>query len=141
MDRLAEMIKENEYDWYVAITRGGMVPTLLLAQITGHRQIDTIVAKSYDFTHKSKVEITKKDIDHLIGEKVLLIDDLCDTGDTMRVVVDYLEAVGCIIDTMAVYKKRHSCYTPTYFLEEIGSEWVDFKYEKRQGIEEFIRER
>jgi hypoxanthine phosphoribosyltransferase len=34
MHRIAKQIEDYQFDWYIAISRGGLIPTALLAQIT-----------------------------------------------------------------------------------------------------------
>ena len=46
MKRLSQKIAE-EFDWYVAISRGGLIPTALLSYITQVRKIDTFCIFSY----------------------------------------------------------------------------------------------
>jgi len=59
--------------------------------------------------------------------KVLVVDDLVDSGKTL---LRYPDS-----DTAVLYKKVHCSVLPTYYLKEIGSEWVTFPHEKdKDGI-------
>ena len=60
-------------------------------------------------------------------EEVLVVDDLVDSGKTL---LRYPKS-----DTAVLYKKIHCQVEPTYYLKEIGSEWVTFPHEKdKDGI-------
>ena len=60
-------------------------------------------------------------------QNVLVADDLVDSGKTL---LRYPDS-----DTAVLYKKVHCQVLPTYFLKEIGSEWVTFPHEKdKDGI-------
>ena len=85
MERLAKQIEGMEFDWYVAISRGGLVPACLLSQITGHRAIDTVSVHSYEGDQAGEPVYVHKEYLNLQGKKILVIDDLVDTGDTRYV--------------------------------------------------------
>ena len=60
-------------------------------------------------------------------KEVLVVDDLVDSGKTL---LRYPES-----DTAVLYKKVHCQVMPTFFLKEIGSDWVIFPHEKdKDGI-------
>lgn len=144
MERLAEKIREWHFDWYVAITRGGMVPTCLLAQLTGMWKIDTFCMRSYtDKDEKDTLEMASKNVSHLWGMDVLLIDDLVDTGDTMAAALQYMKVHGQVRDikTAVVYKKADSLFTPDFFIEERpGDQWIVFPWEETQGMTSKVKE-
>ena len=137
MDRLAAQLRQP-FDWYVAITRGGLVPACLLAQITGQRQIDTLVVRSYsDARVQGEVHILHRDCGHLRGRSVLLIDDLVDSGRTMNDCTAYLlqEAGASLVETAVIYSKAGSKYQPTYWIQEKPrDEWIVFPWEGNQKI-------
>ncbi len=137
MDRLAAQLRQP-FDWYVAITRGGLVPACLLAQITGQRQIDTLVVRSYsDERVQEEVHILHRGYGHLRGRSVLLIDDLVDSGRTLDDCTEYLrqEAGASLVETAVIYRKAGSQYQPTYCIEEKPrDEWIVFPWEEKQAI-------
>ena len=140
MIRLAEQIEGRRFDWYVAISRGGLVPTCLLAQITGQRNIDTIVVNSYDAKgEKRPFSTTPKDFRHLLGRRVLLIDDLVDSGDTMDIATKYLRTWDTrILETAVVYCKEDSLFEPDYYIEKRPADaWITFPWEINQRMEEY----
>lgn len=58
--------------------------------------------------------------------EILIVDDLVDSGKTL---LRYQES-----DCAVLYKKPHSP-KPTYYLKDIGEEWVNFPHEKdKDGI-------
>ncbi len=119
-----------DFDWYVAISRGGLAPAYRLAKLTGVKNIDTFVAHSYDDeTHEAKeMQYTPKDYSHLQGKKVLLIDDLVDRGTTMEFAMQkLLEFDLQDLKNFVVYKKQHSSVHPDFFVKETPSEqWIEF---------------
>lgn len=72
----------------VAITRGGLVPAMIVSRELDVRVIDTISVKSYAHQSQSEAKVTKSPQSELMGdgEGILVIDDLVDTGKTLELV-------------------------------------------------------
>lgn len=136
MERLAKQLEGMEFDWYVAISRGGLVPACFLAQITEQRNIDTFCMWSYTGEKPTLPAHTPKEFLHIAGKKVLLIDDLVDSGATMESAIYWLNRWEPeSITTAVVFKKDCSKFTPDYWVEEIpGGQWITFPWEGDQGI-------
>lgn len=71
----------------VAITRGGMVPACVVARELNIRTVDTIAIRSYSHQDQGSLEILKAP-DAAIGDGTgtLIVDDLADTGGTLKAV-------------------------------------------------------
>ncbi|MEL6477311.1 MAG: xanthine phosphoribosyltransferase [Pseudomonadota bacterium] len=78
---------EGAWRAVVAITRGGMVPACIVARELNIRTVDTIAIKSYDHQNQGQLEVLKAP-DAAIGDGTgtLIVDDLADTGGTLRLV-------------------------------------------------------
>eukprot|EP01037_Dinobryon_pediforme_P015298 gene15298-15440_t len=80
----------------VCITRGGLVPAAIVARELGIRMIETVCIASYhDYKNQSGLQVIKGIADAAAGinhqgGKVLVVDDLVDTGSTFRVVREML---------------------------------------------------
>ena len=73
----------------VAITRGGMAPAMIVARDLDIRTVDTISVKSYDWQKQADAELLKPPSAELMGSDgngVLIVDDLVDTGKTLKLV-------------------------------------------------------
>ena len=139
MERLAKQMEGMEFDWYMAITRGGLVPACLLAQITGHTAIDTYCASSYGEDREHGQIVTHwKNFDHLCRKRILIIDDLVDSGKTMLSAVKEIDLwAPKYIETAVLYKKDCSIFEPTYFAEKVpADEWIVFPWEEKQNIQQ-----
>ncbi|MHA1128838.1 MAG: xanthine phosphoribosyltransferase, partial [Alphaproteobacteria bacterium] len=82
----------NDGTWkaVIAITRGGLAPAMIVARELDIRTVDTISIKSYDHQEQSEAVVLKSPDMELMGdgEGVLIVDDLVDTGKTLKVVRD-----------------------------------------------------
>lgn len=78
----------------VAITRGGLVPAAIVARELEIRVIESVCVASYDYDKQGEIQILKPVAPHIIGanmgEGVLIVDDLVDTGATAKVVREML---------------------------------------------------
>jgi xanthine phosphoribosyltransferase len=77
-------------DWkaIVAITRGGLVPAMIVSRELDVRIVDTISVKSYNHQQQTEPRVTKAPQADLMGDGtgVLVVDDLVDTGKTLELV-------------------------------------------------------
>jgi xanthine phosphoribosyltransferase len=82
------------FEAVVAITRGGLVPAAIVARELGIRVIETVCIASYDYDKQGSVQVLKQVGDSVAGrnggDKVLIVDDLVDTGATAKVVREML---------------------------------------------------
>jgi len=134
MREFIEQIKGENFDWYVIVSRGGLRLASALAQETGCWKIDTICFKSYEDGVQSEMQYAVKNLAHLEGKRVLLIDDLVDSGRTMKLAVTELKRC-CVseVKTLVLLKKASAELKPDFYLKEIQDySWVTFPWECSQ---------
>jgi xanthine phosphoribosyltransferase len=82
------------FEAVVAITRGGLVPAAIVARELGIRVIETVCIASYDYDKQGEVQVLKGVGVSVTGTnggaKVLIVDDLVDTGATAKAVREML---------------------------------------------------
>lgn len=108
---LAKRIKhtsETKYKAIYGIPNGGIAVMIAMNSILNFKMLSIDEYRKY----KNKKE-------------VLIVDDLIDTGATLK---KYPKS-----DCAVLYKKKHSP-NPTYFLKEIDSEWIDLPHEKEDCV-------
>ena len=85
----------NDGAWkaVVGITRGGLVPAMIVARELDIRVVDTISVKSYhsgggQADQRSEAKVIKSPQAELMGdgEGILIVDDLVDSGKTLELV-------------------------------------------------------
>ncbi len=119
------------FDAVVAITRGGLVPAAIVARELNIRTVETVSVKSYDHQSKGRIQVLKPitaDIlgMHQAGRKVLIVDDLVDTGATARAVRDMLP--GAHFAT--VYAKPMGRELVDTFITEVSQDtWIFFPWD------------
>jgi len=87
---LAWRMEEQEWRAVLAVTRGGLVPAMIVARELDIRTIDTISVKSYHKQEQSGLTVLKKPDPELMGdgEGILVVDDLVDSGRTLELIRD-----------------------------------------------------
>ncbi|MGB0695342.1 MAG: xanthine phosphoribosyltransferase [Rhodospirillaceae bacterium] len=84
-----DLMKLGPFKGIIAITRGGLIPSSIIARELDIRVIESIGMASYDDRVQNNELQILKDVDHdLVGDGTgwLIIDDLVDSGVTARAV-------------------------------------------------------
>lgn len=126
--RLASL---GPFDAVVAIARGGLVPAAIVARELNIRTVETVACKSYDHQNQSGIKVLKEISQPVLelargGGKLLIVDDLVDTGNTARVVRDMLP--GAHFAT--VYAKPKGREMVDTFITEVSQDtWIFFPWD------------
>ncbi len=132
--KLSEKIEESHWrpDIVVAISRGGYVPARLVCDFLDIHDLISIQVlhwgKAAEITAKAHVKYPIKL--ELSDKKVLLVDDICDTGESIIVAKDYITReckpmelkVGVMQWISSVAKIK-----PDYYVEEV-KDWIWYQY-------------
>ena len=119
------------FDAMVCITRGGLVPAAIVSRELGIRLIETVCIASYhDYQTQGGLQVMKtiddqvRTADH--GSKVLVIDDLVDTGKTAQVVREMLPQAHYA----TVYAKPLGRPLIDTFVTEVSQDtWIYFPWD------------
>lgn len=114
----------NPPDIVIGIVRGGLIPARLLSSKFKVKDMYALTVKKLDKERKVTSEITED----LTGKKILLIEDMLETGKSLLVAKHYLENKGAIIQTACLYIMPISETKPDYYIKEVG-EIVNFPWE------------
>jgi len=118
-------------DTIIGIARGGWTLAHAYASATNNRQLMSINSILYEGDEKGKVceifnvpELGK-------AKKVLLLDDIVDSGQTVKEVLHYLKHHFPKVEfkMASIYYKKTALVQPDYALHETD-EWIEFFWEK-----------
>jgi len=128
---LASTAKKHNFTDIIGIARGGLIPAAIISY-----ELDipllTVAVSSYDKKEKSKFKVIQDfNIDALDeNSNILIVDDICDTGETMGWVSSKLSqariknSIACIFT-----KSKHTQYLDFYGTVVPDNKWVVFPWE------------
>jgi len=139
---LAQKIRCSSFrpDVVVAIGRGGLVPARVLVDLLEARQLATIQVEFYVGLGETKEQPALKQelalpVD---GRKVLLVDDIADSGRSLQYAVNYLLGQGaCEVKIATVYYKARSCVEPDFYEKKTDC-WVVFPWEAKETLRKIV---
>lgn len=125
---------DKKPDQIVAIARGGLTLGHLLSDLL-HIPVSTITIQSYsNIQIQGELKITEKLNTPIKDKQVLLVDDVSDSGKTMKRAMSYLQLFHPKwIISSALYYKPHSQFKPEFFAQTT-SKWILFPYEPTEMI-------
>ena len=141
--RLAAAIRRSDWkpDILVALWRGGAPVGVAVHEFfkASGWSVQHVPLKCASYTgigaNKGEVAFTHGDIVFGMlrkGDRVLVVDDVFDTGKTAAAVKAKLDAIGVEMKMACVYWKPQKNLTdlrPDYFVKDVGLEWIVFPHE------------
>ncbi|HHS82966.1 MAG TPA: xanthine phosphoribosyltransferase [Devosia sp.] len=122
------LTEKGPFEALVAITRGGLVPAAIVARELNIRLVETVSIRSYDHQSQGELEVMKTISEAVLNAKgkVLIVDDLVDTGATARVVRDMLPEAHFA----TVYAKPKGRPLVDTFITEVSQDtWIYFPWD------------
>ena len=117
-------------DMIIGLARGGFVPSRNLADLLGVKDLVSIKVGHWGVTatKDGKAELKYPIKIDLTGKKILIVDDITDTGDSMILAKDYVQSLGpAEIKTATLMHINHSKFVPDFYAEEIDKDdWMWF---------------
>jgi hypoxanthine phosphoribosyltransferase len=132
--RLADRLSIT-YDVMLVITRGGMVPACIISERLNLRNILVAAVMFYTGQERtlSKPIFLQFPADPLLsGRKVLIVDDVWDSGKTIMAVRERVLDTGGYPETAVLhYKPAHNAYpqaAPDYYVDETDA-WIVYPWD------------
>ncbi|NYZ77112.1 phosphoribosyltransferase [Candidatus Micrarchaeota archaeon] len=132
-----ELVHKTEYykpDILVGVSRGGLVPLRIFSDVLGIKRLGVLgiqfykkIGETSDFpeiTHDLPIDVR--------GKKVLIIDDVADTGKSLIAAREYVNRKGAKeIKTATIHFKPHSILKPDYFVA-VTTAWIIYPWERHE---------
>ena len=127
---LLTQIKSYEPDCIVSIARGGMCLGHILSQTLDLRDIFTINSVLYDGNEKNDRQKIFNIPELSNYNRVLVVDDIVDSGETAYAIVELLKNKYERLDIKlaSLFYKETATIQPDYKVKE-AKEWIDFFWE------------
>jgi|GEM_PF-74097 len=127
---LIKEVKSAGFDAIVAIARGGLTLSHTMAEGLNIRQVQSIRTEHYDGSLKRENIIIYGKCEFKDVKRVLVVDDISDSGDTLKAVMQYLRSEFKEIEfkSATLFYKKTSIYEPDFWINE-ADDWIGFFWE------------
>ena len=127
MDKIIDSYKP---DIIVALSRGGLVPGRILSDMLWIKDIVALKTEHWGVTATRDGKATLKDPGslNLSGKNVLIVDDITDTGQSMKLAYDFVSKQKPeSLKTAVMLHINRSSFKPDYYASEIDQkDWTWF---------------
>ncbi len=140
---LAQKIREDGFkpDVIVGVSRGGWPPARVMSDLLENPEIANVKAEFYKGVAETKGEpiITQPVSVSVRGRRVLLMDDVADSGKSLQLVKFHLKEEGATeVKIATIYYKPWSVVVPDYYEKETSS-WIIFPWERKETIRNILK--
>ena len=141
---LAQKIRASDYrpDMIIGICRGGYMPARLLSDYFGLMDLADLKIEHYHAAHKQASAVIRYPLTaDVSGRRVLLVDDVSDSGDTFATAMDHILQSGepAQLKTAVLHHKTTSTFAPDYYASKIIKwRWLTYPWAVTEDIASFI---
>ncbi|HEY4674792.1 MAG TPA: phosphoribosyltransferase [Candidatus Bathyarchaeia archaeon] len=140
---LADKIRKNGFnpDIIVGISRGGWAPARILSDLMDNPNLANVRAEFYLGVAETRGEpsLSQPVSTEVAGKKVLIVDEIADTGKSLKLVRRHLTEQGAAeVKIATVYYKPWSILKPDYYEKETTC-WVVFPWEIKETVHRIIK--
>ena len=140
--QVANQIRRSGYkpDLLVAISRGGWIPGRVLSDLLENPNLATIKVEHYIGIYKTRArpKITQPLPIEVKEKRILLVDDIADSGKSLKLVKKHLFDQGAVdVKICALYYKPWSVVTPDFYARRTDA-WICFPHEIYETMKKII---
>lgn len=122
------------FDLVVALAKGAWPMSRSFVDYTGIKELASLGVKFYSGINKrlEKPEIYQQIPTSIKGKRILIFDDVADTGESLSFTKDYFEKQGALeVKTATLLIKPWSAFMPDFYGDSTEA-WIVFPFEKRE---------
>ncbi|MBI5126923.1 hypothetical protein HZA76_00505 [Candidatus Roizmanbacteria bacterium] len=137
--KLAKKINKYKFDRILCISRGGLVWARMFSDLLGNLPVSHLTVVSYqDLKQQKEVKITETPA-KLKNERLLVVDEIDDTGKTLKIIKNYLRSLNIKkYFTLAPIIRSFSDPKPDFYLKIID-DWIIYPYELKETYLAFLK--
>lgn len=117
------------FDAVIGILRGGIVPAVILSHKLRIPYVYGLGLRYYDEKKPGENVRVYQGLPSLRNSFVFLVDDVCDSGRTMKFAAEFVEkTTGIAPVTASLHLKPSSIFNPTFHVWETSG-WITYPWE------------
>ena len=135
---LAKEIRHSGYrpDVIVGVSRGGWPPARIMSDLLENSNVANMKVEFYKDigVRSSKPRITQPVTAEVKGKRVLVVDDVADSGQSLKVVAGHLRSKGAKeLKVCTIYMKPQSIFHPDFHAKRTRK-WIIFPWERLEAV-------
>ncbi|WP_246954578.1 phosphoribosyltransferase [Brachybacterium sp. Marseille-Q7125] len=136
---LAQAVADSDFspEIIIAVARGGLLPAGGLSYALGVKLSDAINVEFYTDVHETLPDpvllAPMLDTESIKGKRLLVVDDVADSGRTLALVLDLLRDMGADARSAVLYAKSASVVDPD-FVWHRTDEWIVFPWSAQPPV-------
>lgn len=141
--RLAEEIRKDSFkpDIIAGVSRGGWPPARVLSDLLDNPNLANVKVEFYlgVAETKDKPTLTQPVSVNVKDKKVLVVDEVADTGKSLKIIKEHLTKEGANeVKIATIYYKPWSLITPDYYVKETSC-WIVFPWEVKETVRKIVK--
>ena len=141
---LAHKIRKAKFkpDIIVGVSRGGWPPARIMSDLLELPEMANVKAEFYLGPARTKGDpvLTQPVSMPVRGKRVLVVDDVADTGKSLSLVKTHLREEGAMeVKIATIYYKPWSIVVPDWF-ERRTRRWIIFPWERKETLKKVIEQ-
>ncbi|WP_216395092.1 phosphoribosyltransferase [Arcanobacterium phocae] len=139
MRELAQNIADSGFrpEVIIAIARGGLLPAGALTYALGTKLSDAMNIEFYTDIEQTLPDPVLLepllDTESIKGKKLLVVDDVADSGRTLKMAIDMLTEFGADVRSAVIYDKPRSVIKPDYSWKATDK-WIVFPWSSQPPV-------
>lgn len=135
---LADQIRKSGFspECIIGVSRGGWAPARVMSDLLENTNTVNIKVEFYTGIGETarRPVVTQPVPSSVKSKRVLVVDDVSDTGHSLEVIMKHLQENGVDqIRSATIYYKPHSVFKPDFFAEETSA-WIIFPWERLESV-------
>jgi len=135
---LADQIKKSRFnpEIIVGVARGGWIPARILSDLLGNTYVASMKVEFYkDVAETAKKPVISQQVSTAVeGKRVLVVDDVADTGESLTTVRRNLLGRGASqVKIATLHYKPQSILRPDFYVRETSA-WIVYPHERYEFV-------
>lgn len=140
-----KIIDSYEPDFIIGLSRGGLAPARILSDTLLVKDLFSLKTEHWGMTANvdGKAKLKNSETLDVKGRKVLVVDDITDTGESMELAKNHVETMGPEdLKTATMLHITRSKHVPSFYAEEVSESqwtWFIFPWNVTEDLNNLIR--